>query len=305
MAASVLLSPRYRASALVQALWDRDTDDALRRVTGDVVGRKLLLVRGRVVARSLLQRVLDDTTPYRSALEEDLPSAERFERMLKAVSVAPRGADSYGIAYAHGDPEIASRVANRLAQLLVEEADEDRATRSRTDAVRLEARLVEARKALEEQGEALERARERPPVDRPGEQGEATGQRARQAVRKAALAVELEAAARELDAARRAYVALENEWRAAETAARTGGGALARFVVVQPASIPTRPFFPNRVQFTLVGLALGLAFGLGASLLSESRDRGVRGPEDLRETLPQPLLAELPLVRTRRRDRRT
>jgi uncharacterized protein involved in exopolysaccharide biosynthesis len=426
VAASFLLSPRYRASALVQALWESETDAVLRRVTPDVAGRKLLLVRGRVVARSLLQRLLEETTPYRSVRGEDRPPAERLEMMLRAVSVAPRGGDSYAIAYAHDDPETASRVANRLAELLVEEADEARAARSRTDPARLEARLEDARKALEEQREALQRARERPPVSRPGEQGTDTGRLARLAVQKAALAAELEAAraragelrqeiagekhpsaragsrggaelerlrgqladlrkrytdqhpdvqallrrirrleaapppaaerntrvsslndelaaieqqvdglkrrqaaldverarltggspavrpsaaeletlARELDEARRAYVALENEWRAAETAARTGGSATARFAVAQPAQVPTSPYFPNRIHFALVGLALGLAFGLGASLVAESRERGVRGPEDLRETLPGPLLAELPLVRTRRRDRR-
>jgi uncharacterized protein involved in exopolysaccharide biosynthesis len=426
VAASFLLSPRYRASALVQALWESETEAALRRVTPDVAGRKLLLVRGRAIARPLLQRLLEETRPFRSVRGEDLPPAERLDRMLTAVSVAPRGGDFYAIGYAHRDPETASRVANRLAQLLVDAADEDRATRSRADAARLEARLEEARKALEARREALERAREGPTVARPGEQGAATAQLARLGLQKAALAAELEAArsraaeleraiddeksspapagsrvaaelerlrkqladlrkryteqhpdvqallrrirrleatspaaggpktrepslaaelaqverqvedlrrrqaaldvegarlaggtppvrpsvaeletlARELDEARRDFVAVENEWRAAETAARTGGGASVRFTVAEPAPVPTRPYFPSRVQFALVGLALGLALGLGASLVAESREHGVRGPEDLREALPGPLLAELPLVRTRRGDGR-
>ena len=300
VALSVLLSPRYRASALVRAVWERETDTALRRVSGDVAARKLQSVRGRVVARSLIQRVLGEVGPYRSVHGEDPPPAEQLEKMLRSVSVEPRGADSFVIRFAHEDPQTAAHVSNRLASLLVEEAEEERARRSRVDPSLLEARLDDARKALEERGEVLRRGRDEDPAGASGEPGAAPARLVDASRRVRPSTEDLEKLAREFDEAHRAYLALQDEWRAAETAARTGGSAIARFTVVQAASIPSRPYFPSIVQFALVGLALGLALGLGASVVAESRDRLVRGPEDLQEALPQPLLAELPLVRTPR-----
>ena len=48
----------------------------------------------------------------------------------------------------------------------------------------------------------------------------------------------------------------------------------------------------------------GWSRALGAAVLAELRDRSVKGPEDLAETLPFPILAEIPLVRVRRPGRR-
>jgi uncharacterized protein involved in exopolysaccharide biosynthesis len=112
---------------------------------------------------------------------------------------------------------------------------------------------------------------------------------------------DLERLTREFDEAHRAYRVLEDDWRAAETAARIGGNAAPQFVVLHPASAPLGPWFPNRIHFALVGLAFGLVLGLWASVVAESRDRSVRGPEDLRDMLPHPLLAQLPWVGMRRR----
>jgi capsular polysaccharide biosynthesis protein len=50
----------------------------------------------------------------------------------------------------------------------------------------------------------------------------------------------------------------------------------------------------------LLGLLGGLAIGMLAAVVAEQRDRSVRGPEDLADVLPVPLLATLPLVRLRR-----
>lgn len=197
--------------------------------------------------------------------------------MSAAVTVRPGGADDFFVECVHANPSTAARVSNVLASLLVEEAERERANGA--DALALEARLVGARKAMEERADAVLRSRG------------------------AALDV-TERLVRDYDQARKAYLALEEEWRAAEAASRIGGSGRVRFTVLQPATAPRTPFFPNPVLFALAGAALGLLSGLGAAVLVELRDPSVKGPEDLRELLPHALLAEIPLVRVRRSERR-
>jgi len=283
VAVAFLLPQRYRASALLQAVWEGEADAALQRMTGEVADRRLQAVRGRVLSRSVIERVVKEVTPYRTDAGGDLPLAEQVEATLAAVNVEPRGTDAFLIQYVHGDPTRAALVANRVANLLVEESERERAARSQSSPALLEARLGDERRALEERGEPLRRRRAKgaaPPAE------------------------DLDRLARDYDEAYTAYLALQDEWRAAETAARVGGGAAARFTVVRPASIPPGPYYPNRVLFALIGLALGLTLSLGAAMVAESRDRSVKGPEDLQEMLPHPLLAQLPLVRTPRFGRR-
>jgi uncharacterized protein involved in exopolysaccharide biosynthesis len=279
VAVAFLLPQRYRASALIQAVWESEADAALQRMKGEGADRRLRAVRGRVLSRSVIERVVKEVKPYGTGAGEDSPLAEQIEATLAAVSVEPRGTDAFIIQYVHDDPTRAALVANRVANLLVEESERERAARSQSSPALLEAHLGDERRALERAGEALRR---------------------RRAKRAAPPAEDLDRLARDYDEAYTAYLALQDEWRAAETAARVGGGAAARFTVVRPASIPPRPYYPNRVLFALIGLALGLTLSLGAALVAESRDRSVKGPEDLQEILPYPLLAQLPLVRTPR-----
>ena len=283
VALAFLLPQRYRASARLQVVWASEADAGGQRMTGGVADRKLQAVRGRVLSRSLIERVVKEVNPHRTGDGEDPPLAEQLEEMLAAVSVEPSGSDAFLIQYEHDDPARAALVPNRLASLLVEESERERTARPQANPALLEARLGDARRALEEKGETLRRRREKGAA-RAGE--------------------DLDRLARDYDEAYTAYLALQDEWRAAETAARVGGGAAARFIVVRPASIPPGAYFPNRVLFALIGLALGLTLGLGAAMVAESRDGSVKGPEDLQEILPHHLLAQLPLVRTPRFGRR-
>lgn len=108
--------------------------------------------------------------------------------------------------------------------------------------------------------------------------------------------------ATEYERARSAYDTLLKDWRAAEQAARLGGGPIARFEVVRSASAPVAE--PSGlVLWALGGAAVGLALGLVLALVAEIRDRTVKGPEDLAEILPLPLLATTPPVRGRRKTR--
>lgn len=120
------------------------------------------------------------------------------------------------------------------------------------------------------------------------------------AAARGAAAEEIERATRECAAAREAYLKLDAEWRRADTDFRLGRGQTARFEMVRTSQVPARPYFPDRRLFGVAGFVVGLTLGLLAAIAAEVRDPSIKGPEDLAEILPQPLLAEISLVRGRR-----
>jgi succinoglycan biosynthesis transport protein ExoP len=108
----------------------------------------------------------------------------------------------------------------------------------------------------------------------------------------------LETLVAEYDRAQASYLALLDERQRVEIATRTQA-PLPRLEVLEWAKAPERPYFPDRRVFGLGGLVLGLALGLGLALIAEARDHSVKGPEDLQEVLPQPLLATIPFLGAR------
>lgn len=101
--------------------------------------------------------------------------------------------------------------------------------------------------------------------------------------------------------AARVLNALATRASAAEGSA-LAGGALSGLELVAPAATPKAPEGASPLWFAAGGVLLGLLVGLAAALVAEWRDRTVKGPEDLEEILPVPLLATLPELRVRERD---
>lgn len=67
-----------------------------------------------------------------------------------------------------------------------------------------------------------------------------------------------------------------------------------QFRVLDPPSLPERPSFPNRLLFSLGGLAAGLPLGLGLVQLAESRDKSMRTKRDVEIYLGVSTLALIP-----------
>jgi polysaccharide chain length determinant protein (PEP-CTERM system associated) len=72
-----------------------------------------------------------------------------------------------------------------------------------------------------------------------------------------------------------------------------------QFKLVDPASYPDHPTFPNPLLFAGGGLSAGLGLGLALSLLLELRDKSLRTESDVESLLKIPILAMVPVMEKR------
>jgi len=77
------------------------------------------------------------------------------------------------------------------------------------------------------------------------------------------------------------------------------------FRVIEPARLPERPAGPNRFRLLLVGLALAIGASGAAVVLAEQVDTSFRGVDEIRSTLPLPVLSAIPRITTEQDRART
>jgi succinoglycan biosynthesis transport protein ExoP len=71
-----------------------------------------------------------------------------------------------------------------------------------------------------------------------------------------------------------------------------------QFRMVDQPSLPTVPSSPNRIKFSLGGLAGGIGLGLALAFLADFRDRSLRSEKNLGERFALPLVVGVPLLLT-------
>jgi polysaccharide chain length determinant protein (PEP-CTERM system associated) len=72
-----------------------------------------------------------------------------------------------------------------------------------------------------------------------------------------------------------------------------------QFHVLDPASLPNRPTFPNQFYFAGAGFGGGLLLGLTLALLLEFRDKSLRTEADVEMLLKLPILAMVPVMESK------
>ncbi len=70
------------------------------------------------------------------------------------------------------------------------------------------------------------------------------------------------------------------------------------FRILDPPSLPTRPVFPNRLRFAVIGLALGLVFGAVSVVGSEKADDRVYSEKVLHDLVPAEVIVHIPRLET-------
>jgi polysaccharide chain length determinant protein (PEP-CTERM system associated) len=69
-----------------------------------------------------------------------------------------------------------------------------------------------------------------------------------------------------------------------------------RFSVLQPATLPWQPDFPNRLKFCALAIVAGVLFGLVSVVLFEFLDDRIYNDKDLKALLPVPVISEIPQI---------
>lgn len=72
-----------------------------------------------------------------------------------------------------------------------------------------------------------------------------------------------------------------------------------RFTLIESASLPEKPFKPNRMAIVLIGIVLGLGAGVGFAAIIEFSDSSFRGPESLERATGFPVLTSIQKIVTR------
>jgi len=71
-----------------------------------------------------------------------------------------------------------------------------------------------------------------------------------------------------------------------------------RYVIARQPSLTYKPAFPNRALFVIVGLFLGLTFGIGGAIVAEALDGTIRSTRDIRLIMDMPPIVAIPAIAT-------
>ena len=77
-----------------------------------------------------------------------------------------------------------------------------------------------------------------------------------------------------------------------------------QFQLLEAATVPQRPFSPNRPRITMFGMVAGLALGVALVGLLEYRDNGLKTDKQVVALLGLPVLAVVPVMQSEDERRR-
>ena len=121
-AALVIAQPNvYEATAVVRTQPQRPGEEMVQHTVSEFVEQRLLTVRQEVMARPVLEKVIQEYNLYPEIVSEKGMEAA-VNRMRKDLTVRMDGDNAFELAFQHTDPQVAAKVANRLPQLFAEEA---------------------------------------------------------------------------------------------------------------------------------------------------------------------------------------
>ncbi|HSP79236.1 MAG TPA: chain-length determining protein, partial [Myxococcaceae bacterium] len=115
----------YEATSVVRVQPQRPGEDMVARTVSELVEQRILTVRQELMARPVLQQTVEELKLYPELVSERGLEAA-VVRMRKDLTVRVEGESAFELTFAHADPQVAAKVANRLPELFTQRALEMR-----------------------------------------------------------------------------------------------------------------------------------------------------------------------------------
>jgi uncharacterized protein involved in exopolysaccharide biosynthesis len=277
-AASVVIALRmpkvYRATSMVLVQPHRFPEQVARTYDLHRMENRLKALSEVIYSRTFLQPVINAESLYAEWVGQRT-SDEIIEQMRKEITIDIKANDVFSISYDGPEPEKVMNATNRLAKQFISLLQQQVTVVPVNPQVEfLETRLKELYTQLADLQTTYTK-----------EYPELINLKKKIAEVEAVLRTEKRAAAEEASKQAKAS-AVDSELQNAEAR------------IIDEATLPMKPFKPNRTLFVLIGSLIGLGLGVGLAVFAEISDRTFRYAGDLQRYVGLPVLVCIPQVET-------
>jgi polysaccharide chain length determinant protein (PEP-CTERM system associated) len=145
-----ILPKTYTASTLVVVEKQKVPTDYVKATVTTTMEDRVRTVEQQVNNRNILARIIKELDLYPD-LRKEASMADVIERVRKDLKVVKQGDSLFGISYTYVDPKKAAAVANRSAEMFIDDSLKQRATQAQGTSTFLETELDETKGRLESQ----------------------------------------------------------------------------------------------------------------------------------------------------------
>src|SRR5436309_924723 len=313
-----LLPNKYKATTTVEVDPQRVPEQFVSELVRVSPLDRLQTISQEVLSETRLQKVIDQWHLYpqlRTSTREAVIEQMRNDVVID-VRQSGGGLALFSITYQGKDPEIVAKVTNQLASDFIQWNLRSREQHAVGTTEFLNSQLQEAKKALEEQEnnlrqykmshlgalplEVISREMQRVKEEQRRIQGQITTYQAKvEAIpRREQEMVDL---TRNYDISKARYESLLGKSYAADMSNELDSQEKGeRFVILDPARVPEKPFKPNRRRLMAFSFFISFFCSIGVVIAKTYLDPRVKTEREIRVAYPEPipLLASIPLIQS-------
>jgi uncharacterized protein involved in exopolysaccharide biosynthesis len=275
IAVAMQLPKMYRSTSIVLVQPHRFPEQLTRSYDLYKMENRLRVLSEIIYSRTFLQEVIDSEGLYAESTGEKNPD-EIIERMRKDTIISVKANDVFSISYEGQEPQKVMNATNRMARQFISLLKEQVTMTPVNPQVQfLETKLKDLYSQMAELQSMY--TKDHPEL---------------KALKKKI--VEVEAV---LQAERRAIPPVQPEKGPEALKEEPLMNNSAR--IIDEATLPLKPFKPNRTMIAVIGSFLGVVLGIGVAIMVEMSDHTFRYAGDLQQLLGLPVIS-IPMVETLR-----
>ena len=145
----------YQSETTILLVPQRVPETYVRATVTTRIEERLRTMREQSLSRPRLEGLIKEFNLYPVESQKLLPE-ELVQKMRDQVTAAPGREGSFRLAFVYGDPVLAARVTERLANMFIDESMKDRELQADSTSRFLDAELEDAKRRLVEQEKKLE-----------------------------------------------------------------------------------------------------------------------------------------------------